>query len=173
MGVLFDTAYCVSPSCAPARTALKTGNSLQRSAIKGNRMIDESAYGLMSWIERRVVELETLEQMLVENQTYTAVTLGKWHVPLQLYFRRGDVGESGDPVISINDYSFQNDSFGFRLVEQFQPVYQEQLGYLLKRGGIRDGLKRGQQVVRSLAFEPCECVTQSQSHMLRSRNATA
>jgi hypothetical protein len=152
MGVLFETAYCVSPSCAPSRTALKSGNSLQRSAIKGNRMIEKSVYRKMGWIERRILELETLEQMLVENQTYTAVTLGKWHVPLQLYHRRGDAKQRGAPVISVNDYSFKNDQFGFRLEQHFKPIYDKQLRYLVGRDGIHYELKRGQQVVRKLVL---------------------
>jgi arylsulfatase A-like enzyme len=147
MGVLFDTAYCVSPSCAPARTALKTGNSLQRSAIKGNQMISRQVYSKMDWIEQRIMKLETLEQMLVENETYTAATFGKWHTPLQLYYRRGD-SKQQIPDITSNVYSFEHDEFRFKREQHFRPVYVKQLKYLTERDGVHPEISGRHIVVR-------------------------
>jgi arylsulfatase A-like enzyme len=147
MGVLFDTAYCVSPSCAPSRTALKTGNSLQRSAIKGNQMISRHVYGKMDWIEQRIMQLESLEQMLVENETYTALTFGKWHTPFQLYYRRGDAKQR-NPDITSNLYSFKSDSFAFKKEQIFKPVYVKQLKYLADRDGIHPEMTSEQVMVR-------------------------
>jgi len=65
-GVAFHTAYCVSPSCAPSRATVRTGNSLQRAAIKGNRMLKDKAYNLVPLIRNKVERLETFEQLLVD-----------------------------------------------------------------------------------------------------------
>jgi len=78
-GVSFETAYCVSPSCAPARATLRTGNCLQRAAIKGNKMVEGTVYKRMRFIEQAVEELETFEQIMVEEMNYSAETYGKWH----------------------------------------------------------------------------------------------
>lgn len=172
-GIVFDTAYCVSPSCAPSRTAgLKAGVSLQRSGIKGNGMVDEHVYRRMQMVEDKVEQLESLEQLLVEEEGYTAETYGKWHVPIsvstypdfsvlngwhpwltiarpfvrKLYYRRGDVNKEY-PIISNNVYDFKDDRFLFRPDMQFKPVYKRDVEYLVERDGVDPGYRKGQQEV--------------------------
>jgi len=72
-GVIFDTAYCVSASCAPSRASLLTGNSMRRTGIAGNKLIRQHAYNKVPSIRERVQASESFEQVLVEKLGYQAV----------------------------------------------------------------------------------------------------
>jgi len=43
-----------SPSCAPSRACFRTGNTLQRAAIKGNKMVQEKVWRMIGFIRDRV-----------------------------------------------------------------------------------------------------------------------
>jgi len=70
-GALFKTAYCASPSCAPSRACLRTGTTLQRAAIKGNKMVKASVWKLMDSVRNKVHSLQTFEQVLADHYNYT------------------------------------------------------------------------------------------------------
>lgn len=106
-GVLFETAYTGAATCAPARGILRTGNTLQHTGIVGNKIVKEEVYKRMRIFENKVESIVTYEQMLVEQRGYVAETYGKWHIPLELYFRRK---RRQKPVINYNDYDFNRDT---------------------------------------------------------------
>ena len=80
-GAHFQTAYCQSPSCGPARASLKTGCTVARTGLNGNKLAEASVYRRMDMIKDKVRNLETFEQLLVDRFQYSAMTFGKWHVP--------------------------------------------------------------------------------------------
>lgn len=76
-GVWFKTAYCVSPSCAPARATFRTGNTLQRAGILGNKMVKEKVWKSMAIFRDKVKALESFEQVLADKLGYTVEHYGK------------------------------------------------------------------------------------------------
>src|SRR3569832_978959 len=48
LGTSFTTAYCASPSCGPARASIKTGNTVMRTGMTGNKLVKSESYELMS-----------------------------------------------------------------------------------------------------------------------------
>jgi len=73
----FSFIMQASPSCAPSRACLRTGNSLQRAAIKGNKMIKAKVFNSMQFIKEKVQSLETFEQILADRKGYSVETYGK------------------------------------------------------------------------------------------------
>lgn len=142
-GVSFEVAYCVSPSCGPARSSLKTGNSLQRTGILHNKLFSDSFYTRMPIFESRVLALDTLEQTLVAHQGYTAELYGKFHAPLPWFWT--DASKS-QKAITYNEYDYRNDSPLFNPEVQIQPVYRRTLDYLLERDGVNTTIRNGQQI---------------------------
>jgi Sulfatase len=85
-GVSFDTTYCASPICGPARIVLKTGNSLQRTGYLDNAMFKDEVYEKHTIYKERIEALVSFEQVLAEQRGYQVATFGKWHVPDFFYF---------------------------------------------------------------------------------------
>lgn len=67
----------MSPSCAPARAVLRTGCSLQRTGVTRNKLVNSNVINKMSFIRLKVNQLETFEQILVDEKGYQAETYGK------------------------------------------------------------------------------------------------
>jgi len=83
----------------------------------------------MSFIEEAVEELETFEQILVEEKGYVAETYGKWHVPASLYYSRPSA-ETKRRIIDANDYVFATRTPQFEPVQSFKTPYQREVRYL-------------------------------------------
>ena len=119
-------------------------------------MVEETVYKRMRSIEEAVDELETFEQIMVEELDYRAETYGKWHVPRSLFYSRtpqatGTVTSSTDGltsrrrIIQYNDYSFEQDSPRFEEMQNYKPFYQRQVKYLTKRDGVDTSFRDGEQ----------------------------
>jgi Sulfatase len=66
-GIYFENAYCVCPVCAPARTSIKTGTTVQRHGVLGNGCVDEAKYKRMDILKKRINKQVSFEQVLVEK----------------------------------------------------------------------------------------------------------
>lgn len=82
-GAWFRDAYCASPSCAPARASLLTGNTIRRTGIEGNKILRKNHYKRVASIRDRVTESESFEQILAERRAYNTESYGKYHVPVR------------------------------------------------------------------------------------------
>ena len=76
-GAVFTTAYCMYPSCAPARTALKTGFTSVHSGMEDNSFVRGKAGSMIDVVKERIDQLVSFEQILVEKLNYTAAFAGK------------------------------------------------------------------------------------------------
>jgi Sulfatase len=142
-GVSFETAYCVSPSCGPARASIKTGASLQRTGILNNKLFSRKIYNRMDIFETRIRALETFEQILVEQKGYANEYYGKYHVPLQWFRGHNDTRTE---VIRYNEFDYHNNTPVLRPEIQIQPFYQRCLSYLLERDAVDTSIRSGQQI---------------------------
>jgi Sulfatase len=142
-GVSFEAAYCVSPSCGPARASIKTGASLQRTGILHNKLFSKKIYTRMEIFESRIRALETFEQILVEQKGYANEYYGKYHVPLHWF--RGH-NSTRTTIISYNEFDYQNNTPVLRPEMQFQPIYRRILSYMLERDGVDTSIRSGQQI---------------------------
>lgn len=142
-GVSFEAAYCVSPSCGPARASIKTGASLQRTGILHNKLFSRKIYSRMDIFESRIRALETFEQILVEQKGYANEYYGKYHVPLNWF--RG-YNNTRTNVISYNEFDYRNNTPVLRPEIQVQPIYLRCLSYLLERDAVDTSIRPGQQI---------------------------
>jgi Sulfatase len=115
-GVSFATMYSQSASCAPSRASVKTGCTVARHGLIGNKLIEPPVYNLMESYRTRITQLTTFEQVLSDERGYNVETYGKWHFP-EMYY---------GPV-RYNDYNYQTDAFEFRSDQVFSPFYQDAL----------------------------------------------
>ncbi|KAG7354075.1 sulfatase [Nitzschia inconspicua] len=107
-GAYFRNAYCQCAVCAPARTTLRTGCTIERTGMQHNDLADNYAYGEL-FLER-VESLESLDHILVEKYGYISEYYGKWHMPDLLYHSKSNTSE---PIVQFNDFDFLTDKFGF------------------------------------------------------------
>jgi arylsulfatase A-like enzyme len=115
-GVSFATMYAQSASCAPSRASVKTGCTVARHGLIGNKLIEPPVYNLMESFRTRITQLTTYEQVLSDERGYNVETYGKWHFP-EMYY---------GPV-RYNDYNYSTDAFEFRSDQVFSPFYQDAL----------------------------------------------
>jgi hypothetical protein len=71
-GAYFRTAYCQLPSCSPSRTTIRTGCTVERHGVEDNKIRDEHVYSRHRAIKNKIVNLETYDQLLVEERGYVA-----------------------------------------------------------------------------------------------------
>jgi arylsulfatase A-like enzyme len=107
-GAYFETAYCQCAVCAPARTTLRTGCTIERTGIQHNDLIYEYKNGPI--FQDRVEKLESLDHILVDKLGYVSEYYGKWHMPEPLATSK----ESGRPILQFNDYRYETDSFYYK-----------------------------------------------------------
>jgi Sulfatase len=115
-GVSFATAYAQSASCAPARATIKTGCTVARHGLIGNKLIEPEVYNLMESFRSRITQLTTFEGVLSDQRGYNVETFGKWHFPDMYY-----------GPIRHNDYNYQTQEFEFHPDQVFKPFYQAAL----------------------------------------------
>ncbi|KAL3911164.1 MAG: hypothetical protein SGILL_007390 [Bacillariaceae sp.] len=107
-GAYFETAYCQCAVCAPARTSLRTGCTIERTGIQHNDLIYEYENGPI--FQDRVEKLESIDHILVDKLGYVSEYYGKWHMPEKLATSK----ESGRPILQFNDYRYESDSFYYK-----------------------------------------------------------
>mmetsp|Transcript_21380 Transcript_21380/g.31300 ORF Transcript_21380/g.31300 Transcript_21380/m.31300 type:complete len:715 (-) Transcript_21380:230-2374(-) len=131
-GAHFEKAYCQSPVCGPARTSLRSGCTVKRTGVQSNDLLKETVYNRMEVFRDRIQAIESLDQILVEEYGYTSEYYGKWHIPDNLYYKRGD-GTS--KVINFNGYDYDSDSFQFD-EDAVAKKYKRYLEYFEGRGDL-------------------------------------
>lgn len=141
-GVMFRNAYCASPSCAPSRACFKTGSSLQRASIKGNKMVKDSVWKIMPNVRSKVNELETYEQILADKLGYNVESYGKWHIPTKFFYSKQQPARR---IINYTYFDFKEEVHKFSGAQSFKTLYQPQLNYLLQRDNIQIPYGPGQQ----------------------------
>ena len=158
-GAMFETAYCVSPTCAAARTCLKTGSTLERGGIQGNQMLPRNVYSLMDQFREKIDNLVSFEQVLVQERGYIAETFGKWHTPQRLYYAspnhtqvqndnlHNNTHNSRSNIIRYNVYDFEADTWNFDPRATYESTYQKSLNYLTSRDNyVQPEVQPGQQI---------------------------
>jgi arylsulfatase A-like enzyme len=107
-GAYFRTAYTQCPVCAPARTVLRTGTTVERCGVQTNLMSDAQNALNPTLFQDKIDKLEGLDQILTEHG-YVSEYYGKWHIPERLYYSK-----TGDKLaVQANDYDYLNDIFTF------------------------------------------------------------
>lgn len=140
-GAYFQNAYSSCPVCAPDRTSMRTGCTIERTGMQTNSLVEEDMYRRMEQFEDKVADLVSYEQVLVEQGGYVAETYGKWHMPTTLYYGTG----SKQPVISYNDYDYAASEEKFSPGETWGKIYQRSLEYHRGLGDIDKTFLEGQQ----------------------------
>jgi hypothetical protein len=69
-GVYFRNAYCQCAVCAPARTTIRTGCTIERSGIQHNDLVSEYENGPL--FQERVENLEGIDHVLVDKLGYVS-----------------------------------------------------------------------------------------------------
>jgi arylsulfatase A-like enzyme len=108
-GAYFKNAYCQCAVCAPARTTLRTGCTIERTGVQHNDLAEEYVNGYL--FQERVESLESIDQILVDNYGYISEYYGKWHMPDLLYKSKIDPTQS---VVRMNDYDYEEHDFYFK-----------------------------------------------------------
>jgi arylsulfatase A-like enzyme len=108
-GAYFRNAYCQCAVCAPARSTIRTGCTIERTGVQHNDLADDYDDGEL--FKERVESLVGLDHVLVEKYGYTSEYYGKWHLPDKLYQSKSDSSEN---VIRFNDFDYTVEEFEFK-----------------------------------------------------------
>lgn len=87
-GAYFANAYTQCAVCAPVRSVLRTGCTVERCGVQANELSSYEMYNRTAQFRNKVNRAETFEQILVEECGYQAAHFGKWHMPDRFNFRR-------------------------------------------------------------------------------------
>lgn len=71
-GAYFESVYCQCAVCAPARTSLRTGCTIERTGIQHNDMIHEHEYSNGAIFVDRLQKLEGIDHVLVDKLGYVS-----------------------------------------------------------------------------------------------------
>jgi hypothetical protein len=71
-GAYFESAYCQCAVCAPARTSIRTGCTIERTGIQHNDLIDEHEYQNGDIFVDRLDKLVGIDQVLVDKLGYVS-----------------------------------------------------------------------------------------------------
>jgi len=101
----FMRHYTQNPSCAPARSTLATGCTIERTGIQTNEIINEKLYSLDRHLfGEKVRGMRSFEQILSEEQNYNCEYYGKWHRPQTLYYQSRNTTHR---AIQYNSFDFR------------------------------------------------------------------
>mmetsp|Transcript_3482 Transcript_3482/g.8276 ORF Transcript_3482/g.8276 Transcript_3482/m.8276 type:complete len:1163 (-) Transcript_3482:200-3688(-) len=141
-GAYFDNAYTQCAVCAPARTTLRTGCTIERHGVQENDLYKYYERGEL--FKDRVKNVRSIDQILVEDLGYTSEYYGKWHIPKSLGESRDG---SGRRVISFNDFEYDTQRFSFRDDPESKRL-RRYLEYFEEIGTIPspDAIEEGQQI---------------------------
>jgi hypothetical protein len=139
-GAFFENAYTQCAVCAPARTTIRTGCTIERTGIQHNDLITE--YAKSSWFNQRVSSLKSIDHILVAELGYLSEYYGKWHVPDELMYSKD---EDGRNLIHYNNFDYKQEEFFFS-DDSDGRKNQRYLEYFNDVGTIdRDAINDGQQ----------------------------
>lgn len=150
---LYLTPFCpfyikYSAVCAPARTTIRTGCTIERTGIQHNDLITEYTNG--PWFQQRVENLVGLDHVLVQKAGYLSEYYGKWHLPDKLWYSQhsfetvNNATTNGNNVIHYNDYDYAQNEFYF-VDDSDGGENQRYLDYWAGQGMIDRTLQEGQQ----------------------------
>lgn len=71
-GVYFESAYCQCAVCAPARTSLRSGCTIERTGVQHNDLILEDEYRKSAIFTERIETLESIDHILVDELGYVS-----------------------------------------------------------------------------------------------------
>ena len=110
-GAYFRNAYCQSAVCAPARTSLRTGCTIERTGVQHNDMVNQERK--VPIFTDRIEALEGLDQILVEKLGYVSEYYGKTHMPKSLFRSKSDP-EAEEHVVQFNDFDYNDGTFYYK-----------------------------------------------------------
>lgn len=105
-------------------------------------MVSERVYERMDIFKDRIQALETYEQLLHEERGYITEHIGKWHVPMEQYYKRGSKQRRPDDrVIAHNFYDFRTEQpifveDIFKHADFGENRFAEQQQFLVQRDGV-------------------------------------
>lgn len=138
-GAYFRTAYTQCSVCAPARTVLRTGTTVERCGVQTNLLKDDQNALNPRLFQDKIDKLEGLDQVLAEHG-YVSEYYGKWHIPERLYHTKD--GEK--LAVQANDYDYFNDIPGFKN-NSWGRKLRSYLDYFLVMGEIEEVYDHEQQ----------------------------
>ena len=131
-GAYFQNAYCQSSVCAPARTTLRTGCTVERTGIQTNDLA--KMYNQFPHFQQCVSELDGIDQILT-RLGYVSEYYGKWHIPDSL---------NGD-TIQYNDYNYETNEFQLSESSSWTSMLRRYLDYFETTGEISKEYTNGTQ----------------------------
>ena len=147
-GAFMKTAYSPCPVCGPARTVLRTGCTIERTGVQTNILDDHTNQLNRKLFQDKIEQLESLDQILVEDYGYVSEYYGKWHIPDRLYQRRN----GSALAVQFNDYDFSTQTPTFR-TSNWETMLKAYLNYFQNRGDIiKDIMQEGQQIDTSSKY---------------------
>jgi len=100
-GAYFQNAYTHCAICVPARTSLLTGRTIENTGVRTNEPLELPGTD----VARKIPNLRTYDQILVEDFGYSAEYYGKWHAPYSLgYVYQNDVRAAGTSMAWFGRY---------------------------------------------------------------------
>ena len=168
-GVYFSNAYSPCAVCAPARTVLRTGCTIERTGVQSNSLVGYSIYNRMEQFRQKINALESFEQILVERCGYQAAYFGKWHMPDRLNFKRHytqlDDGTQAathhlftatdnpqERVIRFNDADWESGALLYTYDRSYNPKFKRGVSALFPQYG--NGLTKECSSIQRFGFGP-------------------
>lgn len=141
-GVYFRNAYTNCAVCAPTRTSLRTGLTLEHHGAQTNSLVEKSTYTKNpNLFQSKIESAETIDQILVEDLGYVSEYYGKWHLPEDYLKNRAGT----DYIMSYNTFDFSDSSFSLVADRSWGNFYKDYLNFYNNRGEISKTYPDGSQ----------------------------
>jgi len=144
-GAYFKNAYCHSPVCGPARGALRTGCTLERTGLQANKSEEKEVYEKIKLFENKVTNSVSLDQTLADEMGYQVEYYGKWHLPDFYHFNKSRFNQVTNAV-TYNDYDFETKRFKLSTNEAWVLKLRRYLKYDESQGNIKREFRPGDQL---------------------------